>query len=99
VQVFWALLQIIVNKHISVIQADCAAESLDESRLAAAWQLREQTLTFLITEIDHRYHSLIRGWWIQKLDVRVEAQSYAGGFFWGWYKEVSSRDWCPQTRH
>jgi hypothetical protein len=86
--VFWSLLALILEHHVECINSQHDPETTSVEDLAAAWEARDATLTVLLVEIYQRYKSLQRSWRSQKLSVSVEVESYAGGFFYGWYTEV-----------
>jgi hypothetical protein len=85
IQVFWPLIELIIGHQAEVIGGKTSSNG---AQLAAQWQMCQETLTLLTSQLDRRYQSLLRGWRSQKLDVHTEAQHFAGGFFWGWHKEV-----------
>jgi hypothetical protein len=87
-QVFWSLLACVLERHIEFVNTQYDLGTTIVEDLAAEWQGRDRTLTILIQELYLRYKSLQRSWRSQKLDVEVEVECYAGGFFYGWYTEV-----------
>jgi hypothetical protein len=87
-QVFWSLLECVLQQHVARIRIHYDPRRTDIEELVVLWQTHDQTLTVLVVQLYSRYKSLQRSWRSQKLDVELEAECYAGGFFYGWYQEV-----------
>jgi hypothetical protein len=88
--VFWSLLVCILEHHVELLKTKFDPHTTTVEDLIASWDASEETLMVLVQELYQRYKSLQRSWRSQKLDVEVEVECYAGGFFYGWYEEV-----CP----
>jgi hypothetical protein len=87
-QVFWSLLECVVQEHAARIRIHLNPGETDIEELVVLWQTHNQTLTVLAVQLYSRYKSLQRSWRSQKLDIELEVECYAGGFFSGWYEEV-----------
>ncbi|KAJ7271770.1 hypothetical protein C8J57DRAFT_1601430 [Mycena rebaudengoi] len=63
-------------------------EVVEDGPFTSQWQSMDATLTILVFEFHFRMRCLIRGWRSQKLDVKLQVQSYAGGLYTAWYEEA-----------
>jgi hypothetical protein len=63
-------------------------EVVEDGPFTSQWQSMDATLTILVFEFHFRMRCLIRGWRSQKLDVKLQVQSYTGGLYTAWYEEV-----------
>ncbi|THV00012.1 hypothetical protein K435DRAFT_837473 [Dendrothele bispora CBS 962.96] len=50
------------------------------------WEEMDVTLTVLLYEFHARMKWLLRGWRVQKLDSKLQVNSFSGGVFAGWYE-------------